>query len=83
MGSKYGVKRRVCLNLLIFAQKSNIVFARYLQEKANIVNTAFTQYLHTVANMQEVHIHNNFPSTVNMSNITHLLQEKWIYVVSK
>ena len=51
--------------------------------KANIVNTAFTQYLHTVANMQEVHIHNNFPSTVNMSNITHLLQEKWIYVVSK
>ena len=33
MGSKYGVKRRVCLNLLKFAQKSNIVFARYLQER--------------------------------------------------
>ena len=78
MGSKYGVKRLICLNLLIFAQKSNIIY-----KLANIVNTAFTQYLHTVANMQEVHIHNNFPSTVNMSNITHLLQEKWIYVVSK
>ena len=32
---------------------------------------------------EEVHVQDNFTSKANMSNTTHLLQGKWIYVVSK
>ena len=61
MGSKYAVKQYVCSTLVIFAQKSKKTFTSI----ANVVNTAFTQYSHSVANVhvqEEIHIQDNFTS---------------------
>ena len=60
-------------------------FCNTFTSKANVVNTVF---IHTLLQMymyvqEEVHVQDNFTSKANISNTTHLLQGKWIYVVSK
>ena len=72
MGIKYLANQFACSTLVIFPLKSNILFYKTFTSKANVVNTAFMQYSHTVADVQEeVKIRDNFTSTLNMINTGH------------